>query len=193
MKIFLRFVIIFLYIFSMFSTASEFKIITLRSGVNQFDLNEDGEKDIVFKAMYENNTSFANYTYSFYMKTNYNEFVHVPVGKDFSSITYWDGRLSGIGYLYQDLRVIKFKSTFILVIAQKEDLGSFEREKVLFDFYSLTKGVDHPGQLPYQWLKYNTRYTENKYYSVDEAFIEVDDQDFFFHNINSDKSTLIQK
>ncbi|MBU2708422.1 hypothetical protein KCM76_20685 [Zooshikella marina] len=182
MSMLLRFAIMYLCLISIWGTASEYEVIKLKNGSNQLDLNGDGVKDIVFKGMFDNNTSFVNYSYTFFIKTKYNDFIHVPIGESHSDIIYWDGRLSGIGYLYQDLKLIKFKSILLLVTAVKENHGSFDKEKGLLSFYFLKKGAQHPGQIPYQWIRYNSKHSENKYYSVDEAFDEISDEDLAINN-----------
>ncbi len=147
--------------------------IKLKSGPNYIDFNNDGLQDIIFKGLYDNSTSHPDTTYTFYLKSKDSSFVHIPIGENIEDITFWDEKVSGLGYLFRDLRVFKIKNKTVVVIATKSQLSNFDKSAVTLIYYHLVKSPEGPGQIPFRWLEYKSIKTQQQYKSVESAFNEV--------------------
>ncbi|MDE1463676.1 carbapenem self-resistance protein CarG family protein [Spartinivicinus poritis] len=147
--------------------------IKLQPGPNYLDFNNDGLQDIVFKGLYDNSTSHPDTTYTFYIKSKEGHFLHTPIGENIQNITFWDEKVSGLGYLFRDLQVFKIQNKMVVVIATKTLVSNFDKSPVTLTYYHLTESPDGPGQIPFRWVEYKSSQTKQQYESVESAFNEV--------------------
>lgn len=166
--------IILIVIFGMRPSVSEAATrIHLKSGVNNIDLNSDGIPDVVFSAIYDNNTSHPGSTLSIYIRQN-NTWYIVPVPDD-NGFTWTDLKLSASVLKITGIELYRYKGKAYLVRALK-DSGQAGRgdltdsSPVKFSRFLLANNNDDPGTSVFYWESAGVYITKDSFYDVDEAF-----------------------
>lgn len=152
--------------------------IHLKSGVNNIDLNGDGIPDIVFSAIYDNNTSHPGATLSIYIRQN-NTWYIVPVPDD--GFLWTDLKLSASVLKIAGIELYRYKGKVYLVRALK-DTGQAGRgdpadsSPVKFSRFLLANNDDDPGTAVFYWESAGMYITKDSFDDVDEAFkcLEMD-------------------
>lgn len=155
--------------------------IHLKTGVNNIDLNGDGIPDVVFSAIYDNNTSHPATTLSIYIRQK-NTWYIVPVPDD-DGFIWTDLKLSASVLKIAGVELYRYKSKVYLVRAVK-DSGHAEREdltdssRVKFSRFLLAHNNDDPGTAIFYWESAGVYITKNSFDDVDEAFKHLEMEDF---------------
>jgi len=109
-------------------------IVEIKNGINYFDINNDGIKDLIISADFLTPIGGNIYTaYSFYLNyeiENQKHFSYIPIeveGKRGEAIIYTYAKVGGCGYdmskeetSISGLRLIKFKNGVYLIYAKKK-------------------------------------------------------------------------
>ncbi|AUH00098.1 CpmJ protein [Prodigiosinella confusarubida] len=149
--------------------------VTLKNGVNQLDINQDGLKDYVVLAQFDNNTSHPNLGLTFFIHRPDGGYSIMPVTNS-SEFTWFDYRLSASAdFLVQDNRLFKIKKHYYLVTARKTEEDLFDVGKVSLTIYRFKVSRDDPGVPLYEWSMSKTVTAQRSYQSADEAYQEVDE------------------
>jgi len=144
--------------------------IHLKTGINNFDLNNDGIADSIFMATYDNNTSHPSETLTVFVKSGKNWFI-VPVPDD-DGFTLADFKLSGSALRVNSVELHRFKGIAYLIrgvkYAGNGDIS--DRSKVKFTRYRLVSNNDDPGTSAFYWEAAGSYFTAQLFNSVDDAF-----------------------
>ncbi|WP_227508917.1 carbapenem self-resistance protein CarG family protein [Klebsiella aerogenes] len=166
--------IILIAIFGMCSSISQANSqIHLKPGGNNIDLNGDGIPDVVFSAIYDNNTSHPGATLSIYIRQKNNWYI-VPVPDD-DGFIWTDLKLSASVIKIAGVELYRYKSKVYLVRAVK-DAGQAEHEdltdssRVKFSRFLLAHNNDDPGTATFYWESAGVYITKDSFDDVDEAF-----------------------
>ncbi|MBI5888126.1 MAG: hypothetical protein HZB82_05365 [Deltaproteobacteria bacterium] len=156
-------------------------IIKLKDGINYIDLNNDGKKDMVIKAWWENNNAHGYYMYTFFIKNPNTELTKKVVWPDYSVwekpgplnndeafqlliVAFQDekGDLSNSFYSHQgadcvlrDIYLLKNKDgKFSVIAAERTFKESFaEEQKVTFYRYEFIE--DNEGLMGYPPFRFD--------------------------------------
>ena len=160
---------------AMSSTAAALSTVALKDGINRLDLNQDGGKDYVIVAQFDNNTSHPNLGLTFFIKRPDGGHSIMPVANS-DMFTWFDYRLSAAAdFLVQDNRLFLSAKHYFLVTAKKQGENVFDPAKVILTIYRFTESQNDPGVPLYEWSERKRLVTQNTYQSVDEAYKEVNE------------------
>ncbi|MEH2921862.1 CpmJ protein [Samsonia erythrinae] len=149
--------------------------VALKDGINRLDLNQNGGKDYVVVAAFDNNTSHPNLGMTFFVSRPDGGHSIMPVANS-NTFTWFDYRLSAAAdFLVQDNRLFQSGAHYFLVTARKQGENVFDPTKVLLTIYAFKTSRDDPGVPLYEWSALKSVVTQNNYQSVDEAYKEVDE------------------
>lgn len=157
------------------STAAALSSVALKDGINQVSLNQDGGKDYVVVAQFDNNTSHPNLGLTFFIQRPDGGYSIMPVANS-NAFTWFDYRLSAAAdFLVQDNRLFLSGGRYFLVSARKEGENAFDPANVILTIYGFSSSQDDPGVPLYEWSERQRVVTKNTYQSVDEAYKEVNE------------------
>ena len=160
---------------SMSGTAAALSPVALKDGINCLDFNQDGKKDFVVVAQFDNNTSHPNLGLTFFIKRPDGKLSIMPVANS-NTFTWFDYRLSAAAdFLVQDNSLFLSKKHYFLVTAKKQGEDIFDSSKVILTIYSFTKSQNYPGVPLYEWSEQKRLLTQNTYQSADDAYKEVNE------------------
>ncbi|MDG0803089.1 carbapenem self-resistance protein CarG family protein [Pectobacterium polaris] len=142
------------------STAAALSPVVLNDGINWLDLNQDGGKDYVVVAQFDNNTSYPHLGLTFFIQRPDGGHSIMPVTNS-NTFTWFDYRLSA--------------AADFLVAARKEGENAFDPANVILTIYGFNSSQNDPGVPLYEWSERKRVVTQNAYQSVDEAYKEVDE------------------
>lgn len=144
--------------------------VSLKSGFNKLDLNQDGLMDNVIVAEFDNNTSHPNSGLTFIVSTPEKKHNIMPVANS-DLFTWFDYRLSAdADFRVQDNRLFIAKEKYYLVTAQKRGDDLFDTTPVEIKVYCFTESNTDPGVPRYDWTLFRTLTTKEKYLSADDAY-----------------------
>ncbi|ELQ9311977.1 CpmJ protein [Serratia marcescens] len=149
--------------------------VVLKDGISQLDLNQDGGKDYVAVAQFDNNTSHPNLGLTFFIKRPDGGYSIMPVTNS-DKFTWFDYRLSAAAdFLVQDNRLFLSEKHYFLVAARKQGENIFDPAKVILTVYRFKESQNDPGVPLYEWSEQKHLVTQNTYQSADEAYKEVNE------------------
>ena len=150
----------------------------LKPGFNKLDLNHDGIKDTVVRAVFDNNTSHPNLGLTFFVNSTSGEQNIVPVANS-NIFTWFDFRLSAAAdFLVQDIKLYVSERTYYIVKAQKKSENLYDPAKVEMIIYRFNETRDDPGVPVYDWVMNKKILSAGTYQSAEEALLELKYVDF---------------
>jgi len=156
--------------------------VSLKNGINLIDINADGVKDIVFSAIYDNNTSHPSQTINVFIKNKHGGYNIVPY-PEASGFTWADVSLSASTTKIYDYKLIRSQKKYFMVSAEKfvtaqngSDVSDLTRVKI--SRYIMVEGGNDPGIPAFQWNQAGSYITKEKYNDVDDALKNIKMDDF---------------
>lgn len=154
-------------------TANGSTLYTLKEGLNNVDLNNNGTQDLIVFAIFDNNTSHPNQTASIFIRER-GQYSIVPAPDD-SSFVWSDFSLSASATKIVDFELHKYNSTYFMIRGEKyadkyepEDLS--DATVVKFTRYKIANSESDPGISAYYWKPSGSYITSEKYLNVNDAF-----------------------
>lgn len=151
-------------------------LIKLYDGPNYIDLNNNGTKDIVFLATFENNTSHPNHTATIFIQKN-NKWSIILLPDD-DGFVWSDFSLSASMIKITDFELHKYNNNYYMVNGVKflddnnQDLADYT--KIKFTRYKLSSNEIDPGVPEFFWQSAGSYITNDKYLNVGDAFNFLD-------------------
>lgn len=149
----------------------KYQKVILKAGINQFDLNHDGEQDLVVYSLHDMNKSHVSEALNIYIHSHGRYFIVRSPGDD--SLTLRSLTIASTAETMSGFIIAKRDDAFFLMTAKKLPINTYDPKPFLITVFQLTCGRDYPGEDVYRWQKMYDFKTKMEYRDANESLQEV--------------------